>query len=174
MVAKLMHHTSVLSLCVPITICMHSYGLDLLLDGSLLLDTGVVLQMKWPADRHCHSDCYMPELLAAWMCLAVAGFVVQGHLSGNFSLIDLCRSFAGGRSYTAAVPVRKAESISKVACQRTFTYPDNQAYNYFHPDRLPPALQAHTEVIYYTADQLANFFGFQVRLCISNLRAHVK
>jgi hypothetical protein len=70
----------------------YSYGADLLLSGSLLLNTGVVLQQSnWPEGAHCYADCYMVELLCAWAVLGLVGFVVQGHLSGKCSVCTLCR-----------------------------------------------------------------------------------
>eukprot|EP00611_Tribonema_gayanum_P022138 TRINITY_DN4392_c0_g1_i1.p1 TRINITY_DN4392_c0_g1~~TRINITY_DN4392_c0_g1_i1.p1 ORF type:complete len:2193 (+),score=1022.20 TRINITY_DN4392_c0_g1_i1:563-6580(+) len=102
----------------------------------------------------------MAELLGVWAGLGVLGFLVQGHLSGTCSLANMCRRCTAGYTPIPLSPKRDS-LVHKVVCQKTFTYPDNQAYNYFHPDKLPPALQAYAEVTYFTADQLANFFGFQ-------------
>ncbi|KAG5186996.1 1,3-beta-glucan synthase component-domain-containing protein [Tribonema minus] len=75
----------------------------------------------------------------------------------------VCTSMRCTEGYVPIPEAAKEESSFGIngTGQKTFTYPVNQAYNYFHPDRLPPALQAYAEVTYFTAEQLANFFGFQ-------------
>lgn len=140
---------------------LFSYGVDLCVGGqSLILNTGVVLQMRWPEGE---AACWesgegcdtVQALLALWAVLAVLGLLVQGQLSGA---CRLCRPKEADIPATTS-----ATKVSSLPVQKTFTYPEGNGlmYNYFKPDQLPPALKVHMDVIFRTAENLANFFGFQ-------------
>ncbi|CAM9568890.1 unnamed protein product [Chrysoparadoxa australica] len=151
-----------------------AYGLDALLERSLLLNTGVVMQLDWPASMHCYSDCHMRALIGVWLSLAACGVLVQSHISQVWTpfkkIIDSCTeqiihsraATSGGYEPIPSGAGRSARASGATGgTQKTFTYPDNQGYNYFPLDKMPPGLQLYSDVAFATGERLANFFGFQ-------------
>ncbi len=148
---------------------MFASGIDILLNGGLVYNIGVVLQKRWPEDFNCKpGKCHLYLLLAIWVAfVAISGlFQILSLLSP--SPFEMLKTFAlqlKGGEYEPVLDGEKQRLDTSAhedgSKQRTLYYPDNQGFNYFNPDELPPELQQDMGNIHRAATLLANFFGFQ-------------
>ncbi len=148
---------------------MFASGIDLLLNGGLVYNIGVVLQKQWPEGFSCQQDkCHLYWLLAIWAGFFAFSGLIQVLSLSSPSPLQLLKNLAlqfKGKGYESIpddikerVDTSGYEDGSK---QRTLYYPDNQCFNYFNPDELPPGLKQDVQNIYHAATFVANFWGFQ-------------
>ncbi len=143
-------------------------GIDLLVNGGLVYNIGAILQTRWPEGFSCEPDkCHLYWLLAIWAGFFIISVLIQILSLSSPSPLQLLKNIAlqfKGQGYES-IP-DSAGKMDPVACedgskQRTLYYPDNQGYNYFNLDELPPGLNQGVQSIFDAATQVANFYGFQ-------------
>lgn len=165
-----------------------AFGVDLTLDGRMVVGTEHILQMIWDVGPHCWEECHMLQLLLLWGSATVVGVLVQGHMSGILPLnillqkVGLWRArsvyntvegqdggdWSGGSSAGSGFLERAKEKQTGVGGNRytagmrkTWTYSNNDTWNYFDTENLPRAMDIHKDSIFVAADNVANEFGFQ-------------
>ena len=128
--------------------------MDCLFEGEML--SAVTNLIQFNPSALCLQGCLVKELTLMWVSLLPVSFLLQSHFSGNL------KKWRNAPRYRYHSVDTKANDLSKMPSQRTFSYPDALEFNYFDPDNVPELMSTYADIVFTTVQALASEFGFQV------------